>query len=93
MHQPPERVENDPTGLECSALELGPRKKPYVYFSLQQFRYLTSAESCIADPLVHHGRHFGRTIHALCNVQALLTKGVLYTAVLAGHPEGNLTTE
>jgi hypothetical protein len=29
------------------------------------------------DPLVHHGRHFGRTVHAMCNVQALVTNGIL----------------
>ncbi|KAF8332946.1 hypothetical protein F5887DRAFT_1063780 [Amanita rubescens] len=23
-------------------------------------------------PFVHHGRHFGRTVHAMCNVQALI---------------------
>ncbi|KAF9234633.1 hypothetical protein BU15DRAFT_89931 [Melanogaster broomeanus] len=29
------------------------------------------------DPLVHHGRHFGCAVHAFCNVQALLTNGIL----------------
>lgn len=29
------------------------------------------------DPLVHFGRHFGRTIHALCNVHTILCNGVL----------------
>ena len=28
------------------------------------------------DPLVHHGRHFGRTVHAMCNVHALVCNGV-----------------
>jgi hypothetical protein len=30
-----------------------------------------------SDPLVHHGRHFGRTVHAMCNVPALVTNGIL----------------
>ncbi|OBZ74977.1 hypothetical protein A0H81_05476 [Grifola frondosa] len=30
-----------------------------------------------SDPLVHHGRHFGRTIHAMCNVSALIVNCVL----------------
>jgi hypothetical protein len=29
------------------------------------------------DPLIHHGRHFGRTVHAMCNVQALVTNSLL----------------
>jgi hypothetical protein len=29
------------------------------------------------DPLVHHGRHFGRTVHALCSISALLSNGIL----------------
>jgi hypothetical protein len=33
-----------------------------------------------SDPLVHHGRHFGRTVHAMCNVQALITNGILRTS-------------
>ncbi|KIM56133.1 hypothetical protein SCLCIDRAFT_29841 [Scleroderma citrinum Foug A] len=28
------------------------------------------------DPLVHHGRHFGRAIHAFCNVQTLILNGL-----------------
>ncbi|KAG2747871.1 hypothetical protein P692DRAFT_20875193 [Suillus brevipes Sb2] len=30
-----------------------------------------------SDPLVSHGRHFGRTIFALCNHPSLLTNGIL----------------
>ncbi|KIM67510.1 hypothetical protein SCLCIDRAFT_107661 [Scleroderma citrinum Foug A] len=44
-----------------SVLELGPRKKPYV--STQ-------------DPLVHHGRHFGRAICSFCSVHTLLTNSI-----------------
>lgn len=49
--------------------------------------------SCLTDPLVHHGRHFGRTVHALCNVQALLTNGLLRIGELAGEPEEAFTYE
>lgn len=44
------------------------------------------------DPFVHHGRHFGRTVHAMCNVYALICNGI-------GHmgeepvPEESLTYE
>jgi len=31
---------------------------------------------CHTDPLVHHGRHFCRTVHALCNIDVLLTNGI-----------------
>ncbi|KIK10969.1 hypothetical protein PISMIDRAFT_78304, partial [Pisolithus microcarpus 441] len=30
----------------------------------------------VQDPLVHHSHHFGRVIHAFCNVQMLLTNGM-----------------
>ncbi|KAG2063714.1 hypothetical protein BDR04DRAFT_1037243, partial [Suillus decipiens] len=30
-----------------------------------------------SNPLVLHGRHFGRTVFALCNYPALLTASVL----------------
>ncbi|KAF8834906.1 hypothetical protein BDN67DRAFT_992561 [Paxillus ammoniavirescens] len=32
------------------------------------------------DPLVHHGRHFGRAVHAFCNAQTLITNGLVYIA-------------
>jgi hypothetical protein len=28
------------------------------------------------DPLVHHGRHFGRTVYAMCSVHALITSAI-----------------
>ncbi|KAG1862623.1 hypothetical protein F4604DRAFT_1882268 [Suillus subluteus] len=30
-----------------------------------------------SDPLISHGRHFGRTVFALCNFPSLLTNGIL----------------
>ncbi|KAH6911947.1 hypothetical protein BKA70DRAFT_1370418 [Coprinopsis sp. MPI-PUGE-AT-0042] len=32
---------------------------------------------CRTDPLVHHGRHFGRTIQAFCCVQTLIKNGMI----------------
>jgi hypothetical protein len=49
--------------------------------------------SCLSDPLISHGRHFGRTIHALCNVQALLTNGLLRLGELAEEPDESFTAE
>ncbi|KAH6903037.1 hypothetical protein BKA70DRAFT_1027076, partial [Coprinopsis sp. MPI-PUGE-AT-0042] len=31
---------------------------------------------CRTDPLVHHGRHFGRTVQAFCRVQTLIKNGL-----------------
>ena len=32
--------------------------------------------STLTDPLVHCGRHFGRTVYAFCNVKLLLANGL-----------------
>lgn len=54
---------------------------------------LTIFYRCVSDPLVHHGRHFGRTVHALCNVNALITNGILRLGELADEPEEAFTSE
>ena len=46
-----------------------------------------------ADPLVSHGRHFRRTVHALCNVQALITNGLLRMGEQADEPEESFSAE
>ena len=61
------------------ALQLGPRKKQYVFLlSFGLYRDLTAYViiRTAQDPLVHHGRHFGRAIHAFCNVQTLILNGL-----------------
>jgi len=62
-----------------NALQLGPRKKPYVtlliFEPLVSLPYICSTSQ---DPLVHHGRHFGRTVHAFCNVQMLIANGLQF---------------
>ena len=40
-----------------------------------------------------HGHHFCRTVHALCNVKALLTNGILRLGELAEEPEEAFTAE
>jgi len=45
------------------------------------------------DPLIHRGRHFGRTVHALCSVSALLVNGILCIGELAEQEEGTFTHE
>jgi hypothetical protein len=54
---------------------------------------LISPCSCVLDPLVHHGRHFGRTLHAMSNIQVLITNGVLRMGELADQPEETFTAE
>jgi len=78
-------IENLYTAGHCrprqeDALQLGPRKKPFVLslslsFILFIFHWPTPS-SCIADPLIHHGRHFGRTVHALCSIRTLVQNGL-----------------
>lgn len=45
------------------------------------------------DPLVHHGRHFGRTVHALCTVRTLLNNGIIRMRNLTQKPENTFSQE
>ncbi|KJA13589.1 hypothetical protein HYPSUDRAFT_151445 [Hypholoma sublateritium FD-334 SS-4] len=45
------------------------------------------------DPLVHHGRHFGRSIHALCNVHALINNGIIRMGERSEEPEEAFTAQ
>ncbi|KJA14013.1 hypothetical protein HYPSUDRAFT_150876 [Hypholoma sublateritium FD-334 SS-4] len=45
------------------------------------------------DPLVHHGRHFGRTIHALCNVHALINNGIVRMGERSEEPDEAFTAQ
>jgi len=42
---------------------------------------------------MHHGRHFGRTVHALCTVSTLLNNGILRMGELADRTEETFTQE
>lgn len=76
-----------------NALELGPRKKSYDACLVTQYCSQYPFYSCTTDPLVHHGRHFCRTVHALYNISALLTNGVARMVELADAPETEFTVE
>ncbi|KJA13063.1 hypothetical protein HYPSUDRAFT_151997 [Hypholoma sublateritium FD-334 SS-4] len=45
------------------------------------------------DPLVSSGRHFGRTIHALCNLHALISNGIIRTGERADEPDEAFTPQ
>ncbi|KAF8240777.1 hypothetical protein L208DRAFT_1230639 [Tricholoma matsutake] len=47
--------------------------------------------SCISDPLVHYGQHFGRAAHAMCSIQALLTNSILHMVEEGEVVEESLT--
>jgi hypothetical protein len=95
---PMSHFENDrnSNGKCSSALQLGPHKKMYA-FSLCHSAPCSQGQTlffrCNTDPLVHYSHHFSWTVHALCNVQALLTNGILQMVELVNTPEENFTTE
>ena len=66
----------------------GKNRTPSFRLNLLDHRDLTSYRTS-QDPLVHHGRHFGRAIHAFCNVQTLLLNGL--QAMSDDSPEESLT--
>lgn len=74
----------------CS-LGQGRNRKQYLILILHS-RFILGT-SCGTDPLVHYGRHFGRTIHALCSVSALLTNGLLRMGELEEQPADTFTHE
>lgn len=45
------------------------------------------------DPLVHNGRHFGRSIHALCNIHALINNGIIRMGERADEPDEAFTAQ
>jgi hypothetical protein len=55
--------------------------------------FLILFASCGTDPLIHYGRHFGRTVHALCSIKALITNGLLRMCQLEESLEDTLTYE
>lgn len=78
-----------------NALELGPRKKAYVdkiFISLTTTLMFTFIR-CLTDPLVHHGRHFGRTVHAMCNFPTLLNNGIMRIVDQLTPSDASLTPE
>src|ERR1700730_17731624 len=51
-----------------TALQANPRKKQYTLFQYYHYLLANYSPSCRSDPLVGHGRHFGRTVHAWCSM-------------------------
>ena len=85
--------ENSPPSAPVNALRLAKRKTPCVrdfarYFFLTKLLWLSRP----GDPFVHHGRHFGRTVHAMCNVNALICSGIDHMGE-EPVPEESLTDE
>ena len=76
-------------------LKLAHRKKPWVYRSATHMNVLIQwfSLSRAGDPLVHHGRHFGRTVYAMCSVHALITSALARMAEEEDIPEESLTFE
>jgi hypothetical protein len=66
-----------PSKRASSALQMGPQKKVLAAPCFHRFLSTHLALSSLSDPLVSHGRHFGRTVFALCNYPSLLTNGIL----------------
>jgi hypothetical protein len=45
------------------------------------------------DPLVHHGCHFGRAVHAFCNVQALVRNRMTLMGDIEENGPDSLTAQ
>lgn len=54
---------------------------------------MAGLDSSGTDPLVHYGRHFGRTVHALCTVSVLINNGILRMGELSEQPEESFSYE
>jgi hypothetical protein len=52
-------------------------KEETVSISLKSVQMDLTFASTTQDPLVHHGRHFGRAVHTFCNIQTLITNGLV----------------
>lgn len=93
--EPSPQSRNSLRRLRDDALQLGPRKKASVHVPLitTLLRLMIYLFSCLPDPLIHHGRHFGRTIHALCSVHSVILNGVLRLGELADEPLESFTSE
>ena len=61
-------------------LDLGTRRNHKLLFAvsavLSDFCSHLSGIRHSSNPLVHHGRHFGRTVYTMCNVRSLITNGL-----------------
>lgn len=74
-----------------SSLPRGKHRKPVILYAILSDEIIAASRA--GDPLIYHGRHFGRTVHAMCNVQVLLTQGVERLASTEVVAEESLTLE
>ena len=76
----------------------GPEKKRAFYLIWSEAIFslclcITCLNGCTSDPLISHGHHVSRTVHALCNVQVILTNGILCMGEQADDPDEMFTFE
>ena len=57
--------------------DLGIGRNRECYLVLSDFNSCLSGIRHSSDLLVHHGRHFGRTVYAMCNVRSLIMNALL----------------
>ena len=78
-----------------NSLKLSKRKSLWVLHSATHVNLtLPCWLSCTGDLLIHHGQHFGRTVHAMCHVQVLIINGFLCMSEADGEvQEETLTYE
>ena len=48
---------------------------------------------CGTNPLVHHGRHFGPTVHAMCSVSTLINNALSRLVEIQENPDMTLSPE
>jgi hypothetical protein len=71
-----------------SSLGTGKSRESVVFLACH---ILTLLPSHVGDPLVHYRQHFGRAVHAMCSIQALLTNGILHMGEEGEVVEESLT--
>ena len=42
---------------------------------------------CGTDPLVHHGKHFGHTVHTMCNISTLINNTLSHLVKMEEDPD------
>lgn len=77
--------------LTLSSLQRGKHRKSIILYAILSDKIVVASRA--GDPLIHYGRHFGRTVHAMCNVQVLLAQGVDRLASTEVVAEESLTLE
>jgi len=91
-----------PTPALPLASKLLMRKAPCIYASQRRHKLVGINRinkdwallfSRTADPLIHHGHHFGCTIHAFCCIYILITRGMICDVELQDKTEIDFSLE